>query len=430
MGKGEPGGAPFLLRALRHRNYRLFFAGQLVSIIGTWMTSTATSWLVYRLTGSGWLLGIAAFASSFPAFLLAPAAGVYVDRWDQRRLMMATQALSLGQSLALAWLTFSGRVTMGWVVALCAAQGLVNAFDMPCRQAFVVSLVEDRADLTNAIALNSTMFNGARLVGPALAGLIVSAWGEAVCFLIDAVSYMGVIAALAAMTVHAPRRADSGGNVLAQLREGWQTVFGFLPTRSIIILLSLLSLAGAPFGVLLPLVAADTLGGGAHTLGFLMASAGVGATLGALWLASRRSVLGLGGTIPAASVGFGAALCALAVVRSEAAAMALLAVVGAGLVLQYASANTIMQSIVDDDKRGRVMSFFSMSYLGASPVGGLLAGAAADRWGVSWTLLVMGLVCLGGGVWFARRLPAIREAIRPVYRLKGILPPLPPVEPA
>ena len=423
--------APFLLRALRHRNYRLFFLGQVVSVTGTWMTSTATSWLVYRLTGSGWLLGITAFASSFPAFLLAPAAGVYVDRWDQRRLMMATQALSLAQSLALAWLTFSGHVTMGWVVALCAAQGLVNAFDMPCRQAFVVSLVEDRADLTNAIALNSTMFNGARLVGPALAGLIVSRWGETACFLIDGVSYLGVIAALWAMDIVAPpRRADSGGGALAQLHEGWKAVFHFLPTRSIILLLSLLSLAGAPFGVLLPLVAADTLGGGAHTLGFLMAASGVGATAGALWLASRRSVLGLGGTIPAASVGFGAALCGLAFVRSEAAAMALLAVVGAGLVLQYASSNTILQSIVDDDKRGRVMSFFSMSYLGAAPVGGLMAGAAADRWGVQWTLVVMGLLCLGGGVWFARRLPEIREAIRPVYRRKGILPPLPAVEPA
>jgi MFS family permease len=422
---------PFLLRALRHRNYRLFFLGQLVSVIGTWMTSTATAWLVYRLTGSGWLLGIAAFASHFPAFLLAPAAGVYVDRWDQRRLLMATQVLSLLQSLALAVLTYTGHVTMAWVVLLCTVQGLVNAFDMPCRQAFVVSLVEDRDDLTNAIALNSTMFNGARLIGPALAGLIVSAWGEAVCFLVDAVSYLGVLLALRAMAISAPpRRADSAGGALAQLHEGWKAVFHFLPTRSIILLLSLVSLAGAPFGVLLPLVAADTLGGGAHTLGFLMASAGVGATVGALWLASRRSVLGLGGTIPAATVGFGIALFALAFAATEAAANALLAVVGAGLVLQYASSNTILQSIVDDDKRGRVMAFFSMSFLGASPVGGLLAGAAADRWGVQRTLAVMGLACVAGGVWFMRRLPDIREAIRPIYRLKGILPPAPPVETA
>lgn len=423
--------APFLLRALRHRNYRLFFLGQLVSVIGTWMTSTATAWLVYRLTGSGWLLGIAAFASHFPAFLLAPAAGVYVDRWDQRRLLMATQVLSLLQSLALAALTYTGHVTMGWIVFLCTVQGLVNAFDMPCRQAFVVSLVEDRDDLTNAIALNSTMFNGARLIGPALAGLIVSAWGEAVCFLVDGVSYLGVLAALRTMAIALPpRRADSAGGALAQLLEGWKTVFHFLPTRSIIILLSLVSLAGAPFGVLLPLVAADTLGGGPHTLGFLMASAGVGATVGALWLASRRSVLGLGGTVPAATVGFGIALFALGFASTEAAANALLAVVGAGLVLQYASSNTILQSIVDDDKRGRVMAFFSMSFLGASPVGGLLAGAAADRWGVQWTLVVMGLVCVAGGVWFMRRLPDIREAIRPIYRLKGILPPAPPVETA
>lgn len=417
---------PFLVRALRHRNYRLFFLGQLVSVIGSWMTSTATSWLVYRLTGSAWLLGVVAFASSFPAFLLAPFAGVYVDRLDQRRLLLATQWLSLVQSLALAWLTFTGHVTMGWVVALCAFQGLINAFDMPCRQAFVVTLVEDRKDLTNAIALNSTMFNGARLIGPALAGLLVAAWGEAWCFLVDGLSYLGVIAALGAMTLSThPRRADSNAGTLAQLHEGWKTVFDFLPTRSIILLLSLVSLAGAPFGVLLPIVAAKRLGGGAHTLGFLMASAGVGATAGALWLASRKSVLGLGGTIPTATVGFGAALCGLAFASTEASAMVLLAVVGAGLVLQFASSNTILQSIVDDDKRGRVMSFFSMSYLGASPLGGLLAGALADRYGVQVTLLAMGIACLGGGAWFWRRLPAIRESIRPVYRRKGILPPLP-----
>ncbi|TBR19650.1 MFS transporter [bacterium] len=418
-----------MVRALRHRNYRLFFLGQLVSVIGTWMTATATSWLVYRLTGSSWLLGVVAFASQFPAFLLAPAAGVYVDRWDQRRLLIVTQWLSLAQSLTLAVLTFTGRVTMGWVVVLCAFQGLINAFDMPCRQAFVVSLVEDRQDLTNAIALNSTTFNGARLIGPALAGLLVSAWGEGWCFLLDGVSYLGVIAALGAMVIAAPpRRADAAGGALTQLREGWHTVFGFLPTRSIILLLSLVSLVGAPFGVLLPAIAAGRLGGGAHTLGFLMASAGVGALVGALWLASRRNVLGLGGTIPAATTGFGLALVGLAYADTQAAAMALLAVIGAGLVLQYASSNTILQSIVDDDKRGRVMSFFSMSFLGASPLGGLLAGAAADRFGVQVTLVGMGLSCLVGAVWFARRLPDIRMAIRPIYRLKGILPPLPAVE--
>lgn len=422
--------APFLLRALRHRNYRLFFLGQLVSLIGSWMTTTATSWLVYRLTGSAWLLGVVAFAGNFPAFLLAPAAGVFVDRLDQRRLLLATQGLSLLQSFALAGLTFSGRVTVAWVVALSALQGLVNAFDIPCRQAFVVAMVEDRKDLTNAIALNSTLFNGARLVGPALAGLLVSAWGEAWCFFLDGVSYLGVLAALGAMAIAAPpRRADERAEPLAQLREGWETVWGFLPTRSIIVLLTLVSLAGAPFGVLLPLVAADRLGGGAHTLGFLMAAGGVGALAAALWLASRASVLGLGGTIPAAAAAFGAALAALAFAPSQAAAMALLAVVGAGLVLQYASSNTILQSIVDDDKRGRVMSFFSMTFLGASPVGGLLAGAAADRYGVQVTLLGMGLTCLAGGAWFARRLPDIRNAIRPVYRLRGILPPRPPAEP-
>lgn len=423
-------GLPFLLRALRHRNYRLFFAGQFASIIGTWMTQTATAWLVYRLSGSSWLLGVVAFASNFPAFLLAPAAGVYVDRWDQRRLLVATQALSMLQSLALAGLTFTGHVTMASVVVLCAFQGLVNAFDMPCRQALVVRLVDDRADMMNAIALNSTMFNGARLVGPALAGLIVGAWGEAWCFLIDGLSYAAVIASLWALRLAPGRGRGEGAGALAQLREGWDTVFGFLPMRSLILLLCLVSLAGAPFGVLLPSVAAERLGGGAHTLGFLMASAGVGSLAAALWLAGRRSVLGLGGVVPAATVAFGAALCLLAYAPGEASAMALLAVVGAGLVLQYASSNTILQTLVDDDKRGRVMSFFSMSFLGFSPLGGLLAGAAADRWGVSTALLAMGLASIAGGLLFIRRLRDIREAIRPVYRRKGILPALPPAETA
>lgn len=423
-------GLPFLLRALRHRNYRLFFAGQFASIIGTWMTQTATAWLVYRLTGSSWLLGVVAFASNFPAFLLAPAAGVYVDRWDQKRLLVATQALSMLQSLALAWLTFTGHVTMASVVALCAFQGLVNAFDMPCRQALVVRLVDDRADMMNAIALNSTMFNGARLVGPALAGIIVGAWGEAWCFLIDGASYAAVIASLLALRLPASPGRGEGQGALAQLREGWDTVFGFLPMRSLILLLCLVSLAGAPFGVLLPSVAAERLGGGAHTLGFLMASAGVGSLAAALWLAGRRSVVGLGGVVPAATVAFGAALCGLAYAPGEGTAMAMLAVVGAGLVLQYASSNTILQTLVDDDKRGRVMSFFSMSFLGFSPLGGLLAGAAADRWGVSAALLAMGGVSMAGGLLFIRRLKDIRDAIRPVYRRKGILPALPPAEAA
>lgn len=419
-------GVAFLGRALRHRNYRLFFCGQLVSLIGTWMTTTATSWLVYRLTGSGLLLGVVGFASQFPAFLLSPVAGIYVDRWDQRRLLVATQTLAMAQSLLLAALTFSGRVNMGWVIALSVAQGLINAFDMPCRQAFVVTMIEDRRDLSNAIALNSTMFNASRIVGPAVSGLLITASNEAWCFLLDGLSYLAVIAALLSMVIKVhPKRADERVSVVGQLREGWQAVADFLPIRSILILLTLMSFAGVPYNVLAPLVAGRILHGGPHTLGFLMTASGAGALLSALWLASRSSVLGLGGMIPAAAFGFGLGLAGLAVSRSPALSMASLVLVGAGVVLMFASSNTIMQTIVDDDKRGRTMSFFAMSFLGATPLGNLAAGWAADRFGTTQTLLLMAVLCAAAGAWFLRRLPDVRAAIRPVYRRMGILPPVP-----
>ncbi|HEV8630666.1 MAG TPA: MFS transporter, partial [Thermoanaerobaculia bacterium] len=324
MTRGErPSGIAFTLRALRHRNYRLFFSGQLVSLVGTWMTSVATSWLVWRLTHSAFLLGAVGFAGQIPAFLLGPVAGVLVDRWDRRRVLVVTQVLAMAQSLALALATLGGWITVPQVLLLAAFQGLVNAFDMPGRQAFVVELIEDRGDLPNAIALNSSMFNAARLLGPSLGGLLVAAAGEGWCFALDAVSYLPVIGSLLLMRVGprvgvapagSPRPAPAG--VLAELTAGWRYVAGSPAIRAILALLATVSLLGVPYAVLMPVFTAAVLHGGPHTLGFLMAATGLGALLGALFLASRRSVLGLGALMPKMAALFGAGLIVFSLSRT------------------------------------------------------------------------------------------------------------------
>jgi MFS family permease len=417
-------GFAFVLRALRSRNYRLFFAGQLVSLIGTWMTATATSWLVYRLSGSAYLLGVVGFAGQFPAFLVAPLSGILVDRWDKRRILIATQTLSMAQSFALAFLTLTHRIGVGSVLLLQALQGIVNAFDVPCRQSFVVEMLDRKEDLGNAIALNSSMMNAARLIGPSIAGVLIAASGEGPCFLIDGVSYAGVIAGLLAMRI-APRppRRDAEAGAWDQLGEGLRYTFGSVPIRSILLLLALVSMVGVPYSVLLPVFAQKILGGGSHTMGFLMASAGCGAFVAALWLASRRTVLGLGGLIPFAAGGFGLSLVGFAASRSMALSVVLLALAGFSFMLQMAASNTIVQTIVDDDKRGRVMGFYIMAFLGSVPLGSLLAGALADRIGAPTTLALGGGACLAGAIWFSRRLPRIREHVRPIYRRMGILAP-------
>src|SRR5689334_22061516 len=298
-----------MLRALRYRNYRLFFGGQAVSLVGTWITTTATNWLVYRLTGSAFILGVIAFASQFPAFLLGPFAGILVDRWNRHRLLVVTQTISMLQSLALAALVLSGRITLAWIVALSIVQGLVNAFDMPGRQAFLLTMIESKEDLGNAIALNSSMVNLARLAGPSIAGIVIAAVGEGWCFLIDGVSYVAVIGGLLLMRIvrtDTPLRARGGA--LRQFTEGLSYAFGFRPIRSIILLLALVSLVGVPYSVLMPVFAATVFHGGPHTLGVLMTSSGCGALLGALWLAQRRSVIGLGRVISVASAFFGIGL--------------------------------------------------------------------------------------------------------------------------
>ncbi len=412
----------FALRALRSRNYRLFFGGQSISLIGTWMTRIATSWLVYRLTGSPVLLGVVSFAGQVPLFFLAPLAGVWVDRWDRHRTLVATQVLSMIQSFALAGLALAGTINVWEILALAFAQGLINAFDMPARQAFVIQMVDRREDLGNAIALNSSMVNAARLVGPALAGVIIAAVGEGYCFLIDGVSYLAVIASLLAMHIAGPETKDTGRRVLADLHEGWRYVAESLPIRSILLLLGLVSLFGMPYTVLMPVFASKVLSGGAHTLGFLMASSGAGALAGAVALAARRSVLGLGRRIAVAAALFGAALIGFGLSHTMWLSLLILPAAGFGMMQQMASSNTILQTIVDERKRGRVMAFYSMAFQGMAPFGSLLAGALAARIGASETVVLTGAVCIGGSIWFARKLPAIRLLVRPIYVRLGILP--------
>lgn len=412
----------FALRALRSRNYRLFFTGQTVSLIGTWMTQVATSWLVYRLTGSAWLLGVVGFAARIPTFVLGPFAGVWVDRWNRHRTLIVTQILSMVQSFALAWLALTGFITIREVIWLGLAQGIINAFDMPARQAFVIQMVEDRADLGNAIALNSSMVNAARLLGPSIAGVVIAAVGEGYCFLIDGFSYLAVIASLVAMRIASAQPRKAGQPVWRELNEGWSYVTHFVPIRSILLLLASVSLVGMQYTVLMPIFAAQVLYGGAHTLGFLMGASGVGALVGAIFLASRKNVVGLERVVPVAAAGFGIGLIGLGLSRFLLLSLMLMLVIGGAMMIQMASSNTILQTIVQDDKRGRVMSFYSMSFLGMAPFGSLLAGALANRVGAPRTVIICGSVSIAGAGWFVSRLTAIQDLVHPVYRKLGIIP--------
>ena len=411
-----------MLRALRYRNYRLYFTGQSISLIGSWMTRIATSWLVYRLTGSALLLGLTGFAGQIPSFLLAPFAGVLVDRWDRQKLLVITQILALLQSLALAVLTLTHRITVAEIIGLSIVQGLINAFDMPGRQAFAVQMVDDKADLGNAIALNSSMINAGRLIGPALGGVIIAAVGEGYCFLIDSISYVAVIASLLMMRITVPQQTKKTEGMLVQLREGWSYVSQFTPVRNILILLAFVSLVGFPYTVLMPVFATHILHGGPATLGILMAATGVGALAGAITLANRRSVLGLGRVIPQMAALFGAGLIGFALSRNIWISALLLVATGFGFITQLASSNTLMQTIVDDDKRGRLMSYYTMSFQGTAPFGSLLAGLMAHKLGAPATLAIGGAGCIIGGLLFYRALPEFRATLRPIYTRMGILP--------
>ena len=409
-------------RAFRHRNYRLFFFGQGISLIGTWLTRVATSWLVYRLTGSALLLGLVGFAGQIPTFLLAPIAGVLVDRWDRHRILVATQVMAMVQSALLAYFALTGTITVTYVLVLSVAQGIINALDTPARQAFVVEMVETRDDLPNAIALNSSMVNAARLLGPSVAGVLIAAVGEGYCFLIDSVSYVAVIVSLLMMVVRERTHVVAASRVLTELVEGFRYVASFTPIRAILLLLALVSLAGMPYVVLMPVFAAQILGGGPNTLGLLMAASGIGAVSGALWLASRVSVIGLGRTLCVAGALFGAGLVAFSFSRWLPVSLVLMVITGGGMMVQMAASNTLLQTIVDEDKRGRVMAFYTMAFFGMAPFGSLAAGWLGEHIGVPATVRVGGIVTLVGVGLFVRKLPELRRAIRPIYQRLGILP--------
>lgn len=414
----------FAFRALRARNYRLFFSGQSISLIGTWMTRVATSWLVYRLTDSALLLGLASFAGQVPAFFLGPLSGVWVDRWDRHRTLVCTQVLSMVQSFALAALALAHVITIWEIILLALAQGMINAFDMPARQAFVIQMVERREDLGNAIALNSSMVNASRLIGPAIAGVVIAAVGEGYCFLIDGISYVAVIVSLVAMRVGVVQARAKARRVVAELEEGWRYVSSSVPIRSILLLLGLSSLVGMPYTVLMPIFASHILHGGAHTLGFLMAASGIGALVSAMMLALRKTVLGLGRMIPISAAIFGASLIAFSFSRAVWLSLLLLPFTGFGLMQQLAASNTILQTIVDDEKRGRVMAYYAMAFQGVAPFGSLIGGAVAARIGAPATLVIGGSIAIAGGLYFAHILPTIRAFVRPIYRRLGILPEL------
>lgn len=414
------------VRALRHRNFRLFLGGQIISLAGTWMQSVALSWLVYRLTRSPFLLGLVGFAGQIPSLLLAPFAGVWADRGNRRRIVILTQALAMVQALLLAALVLSGRVSVGHILALSVFLGLVSGVDIPTRQAFLVEMVTGREDLANAIALNSSVFNAARLVGPAVAGLMIGLVGEGMVFLLNGVSYVAVIAALYAMRLgphpQAAREAEPMGR---KLLEGFRYAFGFPPIRALLMLVGIVSLMGVPYAVLMPVFATDVLHGGPRTLGLLMAAVGVGALAGALYLAGRRTVRGLGAVILAAVTLFGLSLVAFGLSRREWLSMVALLGAGLGMMVQMASSNTILQTIVEDDKRGRVMSFYSMAFMGMVPFGSLLAGSLASRIGAPRTVMIGGVACLLAAAAFARALPALRAQVRPIYVRLGIAPEVP-----
>jgi MFS family permease len=420
-GKGEKAGIRFALRAMSHRNYRLYFIGQGVSLTGTWMQRIAMQWLVYRLTGSAFLLGVVGFAGQIPVFLLAALGGVMADRWDRHKALVVTQTLAMLQALAVAILTLTGRIEEWHIIALSLFIGIVNAFDMPLRQAFIVEMVEGKEDLSNAIALNSFVFNSARLVGPSLAGVLIAALGEGPCFLLNAISFIGVIGALLAMRVKRKEIRRRAGRVWQELKEGFAYAFGFAPIRSLLLLAALVALVGMPYTVLMPVFATDVLHGGPSTLGLLMAATGVGAIIGAWFLAPRRNAAGLETVIAVAAGTFGMGLVLLAQSRALWLALLLLVLTGFGMMVQSASNNTMLQTIVDDDKRGRVMSFYNMAFMGVTPFGSLLGGALADRIGTPGTLMACGVACALAALLFASRLGRFRAQVRPIYERLGFV---------
>ncbi|MBV6420082.1 MAG: Enterobactin exporter EntS [Ignavibacteriaceae bacterium] len=410
------------LRALRHKNYRLFFTGQSLSLIGTWMQSVALGWLVYRLTDSAFLLGLVSFASQIPTFVFASFAGVLADRYNRHKIIITTQSLAMIQAFILAYLTLSHSIEIWHIVALSLFSGLINAFDMPTRQSFVIDMVDDRNDLPNAIALNSSVFNSARLIGPTIAGFIISALGEGLCFLINAMSFFTVIIALLMMKIPPKENNHHKEKVIKEVKEGIKYAYNFKPIRALLLLIGLVSLTGMPYTVLMPVFAKDILHGDANTLGFLFGAVGTGAVVGAIYLASRKSVVGLGRWIAIATTIFSLGLLFFSFSRNIYLSVGLMLFTGFGMMMQMASTNTLLQTLVDDDKRGRIMSLYVMAFMGTAPFGSFMAGSLASTIGAPYTVLSSGIICLIGAIAFYKILPSLRKHIRPIYIKKGIIP--------
>jgi len=410
---------PQMLRALRHRNFQLFFSGQLISLIGTWMDNIAEAWLVYRLTGSSLLLGTVAFAGQIPVFLLAPIGGMVADRWNRQRVVIATQASSMVLAGIRAVVTLTRRVTVWEVVVLAALMGAVNAFDIPARQAFLVDMV-GREDLMNGIALNSSMFNGARVIGPSIAGILVASIGEGWCFAANSISYIAVIIGLLLMHVNRAPVETMRVSPFEHIVEGFRFVWNTGPIRALLLLLGLVSLVAMPYSVLMPIFAAKILHGNARTLGVLMGATGVGALGGALTLASRTGVKGLGRWVAVACASFGTFLILFSLSRWYLLSVALLVPVGFAMMMQMASSNTLIQAMVPDRLRGRAMAVYSMMFMGMAPMGALLSGWSADHLGAQWTLAIGGVGAIVGAALFARNLPKIRVEARELIIAQGM----------
>lgn len=417
---------PNAFRALAHRNYRLFVVGQGVSLIGTWMQQTGLSWLVYDMTASPFLLGAVAFCGQIPAFFLAPVAGVLSDQFDRRRTLFVTQAVSMTQALVLVVLMWTGHIAIWQIIALSAVLGVANSFDMPTRQAFLIDMAPSRHDLPNAIALNSSMVNLTRLIGPLLGGLVIAAGGVLACFLVNAISYVAVIAALAAMRdlPEHPRSTARFGfaSITHGLLEGVGYAFGFAPIRALLLMVAMQSLLGMPVTTLLPVFARDILQGDAKVFGTLGAASGVGALTAALYLAQRRTVVGLGWPIAWAAGTFGAGMIAFSLSRYIPLSIVVLMFTGFSMMLLLAGCNTLLQTVVDDDKRGRVISLYAMAFMGTVPVGNLIAGTLASTFGAANAARISGVGCIVGAILFARRLPSLQEQVRPIYERAGLAP--------
>lgn len=404
-----------LVRALRHRNYRLFFTGQTISMVGTWMQDIAINWLIYQLTGSALLLGAVNFCSKIPGFILGPVAGLLVDRFSRHKIIVFTQVISMLQALVMAVLVLSNRIEVWHVMALGTLLGCVQAFDMPARHAFIVDMVDDREDMNNAIALNSIIINVARLVGPSVAGILIAVVGEGICFLLNGGSFIAVIAALLAMKIR-PRPTEPSRHSLGrELCEGFTYAYHFLPIRYLFLLLWVISFLGMPYIVFMPIFADQVLGGGSYVLGFLFSATGLGAVCGASFLAARSHVAGLENVVPVAAGLFGLALAVFSQNTSIWLALGIMFFAGIGMIMHSIATNTLLQTVVDDDKRGRVMSMYSMAFQGLTPMGSLLAGFLAERIGAPATECIFGSICLLGAIAFYNWLPKMKAHMSAIY---------------